>query len=76
VTERMPVKGAARFLGSKSFAVRRCGVGPATVAAASAARPNISVNADVRELAFVHHLAGAGNIAPVTSLAARGRRLP
>jgi hypothetical protein len=34
------------------------------------------VNADVRELAFVHRRAGAGNIAPVASLAARGRRLP
>jgi hypothetical protein len=39
-------------------------------------RPNISVNADVRELAFVHRRAGASNIALVASLAARGRRLP
>jgi hypothetical protein len=38
--------------------------------------PNISVNADVRELAFVRHRAGACSIAPVNSLAARGRRLP
>jgi hypothetical protein len=39
-------------------------------------RPNMSVNTDVRELAFVHRRAGAGSIAPMKSLAARGRRLP
>jgi hypothetical protein len=38
--------------------------------------PNISVNADVRELAFVHHLAGASNVAVVSLWQARGRRLP
>jgi hypothetical protein len=39
-------------------------------------RPNISLNADVRELTFVHRSAGASSIALVISLAARGRRLP
>jgi hypothetical protein len=45
-------------------------------ARSSTGRPNISVNADVRELAFVHRRAGSSSIVPMKSLAARGRRLP
>jgi hypothetical protein len=39
-------------------------------------RPNMSVNADVRELAFVHGCAGASGVTVVSLWHARGRRLP
>jgi hypothetical protein len=39
-------------------------------------RPNMSVNTDVRELAFVHQCAGASSITVVRLWQARGRRLP
>jgi hypothetical protein len=39
-------------------------------------RPNMSVNTDVRELAFVHRRAHASSMAVVSLWQARGRRLP
>jgi hypothetical protein len=52
------------------------GAAPSMKAAAMAAGPNISVNADVRELAFVQRRASAGDVPVVSLWQARGRRLP